>query len=901
MLFFYDVITRRWPPGGWSRHSLATGVCVGLIGVVIMLTPWQFQSGIMFDTRSVLLSVCGLFFGAIPTLIAMLITTAWRIYIGGSGMLVGVMIILSAGCIGIVWRSRFRARALQMISPRELFLFGVVVHVVMLSVTLLLPWEVTAQVVAQLALPVLIVFPVVTVGLGVLFSSRIKQQLLDSALLKSEERMRSLYSHAPVALWEEDWSAIKRAVDALPADGVGDVVGYLHANADEAWRIAAQARVQDMNDAAVALVGAKRKEELIGCLMPFFNASRVQDFIDVLAAFTGGVTEHRCESPFVRLDGELRWFEVRHAVMPGHETTLSSILVTTLDITERKVAEEALQVSSSVYQNSSEAMSVTDAAGVIIDVNPAFTEVTGYARAEVLGQTHNILSSGHNAPSFYRSMWQKIKQTGRWKGEIWNRRKSGEVYAEWLTVSTICDANGAPYRRIALFSDITQEKQSEELLWQHTHFDPLTGLPNRLMFLDRLEQELKKAQHSDQACALLLIGLDRFKAINDSLGYAIGDGLIQRVADRLRGCVHDADTIARIGGDEFAVILSERSDVNEIEQTAQRILARLAEPFQCVEKQSYLSGSIGVAFYPGDAQDADSLIQSADQAMCVAKSEGRNRRNYCTPAMQASVQDKIFLMHELRTALSEQQFEVYYQPIVDLGNQQIYKAEALIRWRHPVRGFISPVDFIPIAEESGLIIELGSWVFQQAVTQVKSWRQRVHPSFQISINKSPVQFRSEGNALYDWFDLLHAQSLPGNAVVVEITEGLMMDSGAMVSGKLFALSDAGIEVALDDFGTGYSSLSYLKKFDIDYLKIDQSFVRNLEHDADNVALCESMIAMAHKLGIKVIAEGVETRQQCDLLTAWGCDYAQGYLFAKPLPAAELESLMIERQMATVDD
>ena len=458
----------------------------------------------------------------------------------------------------------------------------------------------------------------------------------------------------------------------------------------------------------------------------------------------------------------------------------------------------------------------------------------------------------------------------------------------------ILDDHDQPYAIGGIATDITKEKESEALIWRQANFDALTGLPNRRMFLDRVEQDIEKAQNPDLLSAVLYINLDHFKEINDSKGRDTGDLLIKGSAKRIQHCMLNSSSVARIGGDEFAVFLNNLKHINSVEEITKNLLSEMAKPFKQGKEEIYLSSSIGVAFYPGDANTAETLIQCANQAMYTAKEQGRNRRNYFTPAMQDSVQNKIVLANDLRTALADNQLTVFYQPIVSLIDNSVHKAEALLRWQHPSRGFISPAEFIPVAEENGLIIDIGNWVFRQAAWQVKSWRESFQSDFQISVNKSPAQFRYEGNCMYEWFDFLHQQGLPGNAIVVEMTEGLLMDSNPIISSKLFLLSDAGMEVALDDFGTGYSSLAYLKKFDIDYLKIDQSFVKNLENDADGAALCESIIMMAHKLGIQVIAEGVETTQQYDLLRAWGCDYAQGFLFSKPIPAGEFETWVTER-------
>jgi diguanylate cyclase (GGDEF)-like protein/PAS domain S-box-containing protein len=558
---------------------------------------------------------------------------------------------------------------------------------------------------------------------------------------------------------------------------------------------------------------------------------------------------------------------------------------------ERKRAEDELQLASMVYNNSSEAMMITDEKNRIIAINPAFTDITGYTPEEVSGRNPGLLKSGKHDEDFYRNLWREVQSRGTWHGQIWNRRKSGEIYPEWLTINTIYNPDGSVHRHVALFSDITDKVRTDKLIWRQANFDLLTDLPNRRMLHDRLEQEIKKAHRAKSRLALLFIDLDRFKEVNDTLGHQLGDRLLIEAAHRIVSCVRESDTVARLGGDEFTIVLSELPDGSHVEKIAQLILEKLAAPFLLGTEQAYVSASIGITFYPDDALDVEQLLRNADQAMYLAKNAGRNRLGYFTSALQERAQLRLRMLNDLRGALAANQFALYFQPVIDLATGKIIKAEALLRWNHPVRGMVSPMDFIPLAEESGLIIEIGAWVFMEAARWISRWVAHVPDNFQISVNESPVQFQNDDNSMDKWLTHLSELGLSGKHFVIEITEGLLLNADASITNKLLKFRDAGIEVAIDDFGTGYSSLSYLKKLDIDYLKIDKSFVQDIASDASDLALSEAIVMMAHKLGLKVIAEGVETQAQRDRLIAAGCDYAQGYLFSKPIPPEEFELLL----------
>jgi diguanylate cyclase (GGDEF)-like protein/PAS domain S-box-containing protein len=564
---------------------------------------------------------------------------------------------------------------------------------------------------------------------------------------------------------------------------------------------------------------------------------------------------------------------------------------------ERHRAEEERNLTALIYRSSSEAMLVTDARNRVAAINPAFTRITGYEIEEIRGKDTSFLRSGRHDDEFYRRLWEDVNSTDFWQGEVWNRRKNGEIFPEWVTLNTIRDANGEVLRYVALSSDITDKVRSDELIWRQANFDFLTELPNRYMFHDRLEQELRKAHRESSLLALLFIDLDRFKEVNDTLGHQIGDLLLIEAAGRIGNCIRESDTVARLGGDEFTVILTQLADTSDAEHIAQQIISALAEPYVFDADVAYISASVGITLYPQDSADVEQLLRNADQAMYAAKSAGRDRLSYFTPALQESAQHRLRLINDLRGALQAQQFSLHFQPILDLASGRVIKAEALLRWEHPEQGMISPQEFIPLAEETGLIVQIGDWVFREAARWTQRWSSFGGATLQVSVNMSPVQFQSDAPLVEDWLNHLQQLGISEGCISIEITEGLLLNAMPVVTDKLLAFRDAGIQIAIDDFGTGYSALSYLKRFDIDYLKIDQSFIRNLERDSNDLVLSEAIVIMAHKLGLKVVAEGVETEAQRRRLIEIGCDYGQGYLFSKPLPAAEFGQFLLDGRPA----
>ena len=682
-----------------------------------------------------------------------------------------------------------------------------------------------------------------------------------------------------------------RKSQALLQDQKNQLETFLQAAQDGIHVLDSDNHLILVNDAFCRMLGYTR-EDMLGMSPSQWDANNSDERIQEIRARVVEQGAFTFETMRRRKDGELIDVEVSAVVVEVNHQKL--IYCAERDISERKRIEEELHMASLVLNNSSDGMVVTDGENRIIAINPACSKITGYSLEELKGKNPRIFSSGKHDRAFFKKMWDSLTVSGHWQGEIWDKNKNGNLHAKWLTINTVLNDDGSVHRNVALFSDITHKKQSEELIWKQANFDTLTELPNRRMFLDRLQQEVKKLDRSGASLALLLIDLDQFKEVNDTLGHAVGDTLLKEAAHRIRSCVRDSDTVARLGGDEFTVILSGLSDKN-VEGVTQKIINQLAESFHLGNEAVYVSASIGITLYPNDATDMDGLLKNADQAMYEAKKNGRNRFSYYTRSLQDAAHKRLRMTTDLRGALADNQFRILFQPIVELSSGRIHKAEALLRWHHPERGIVSPLDFISLAEETGLIHSIGDWVFKESARWAKRWSTHLSDDFQVSVNKSPIQFRTEGNSFSaTWAGYLQELELSGKNIVVEITEGLLLNAETDVIDKLLRFRDIGIQVAIDDFGTGYSSLSYLKKFDIDYLKIDQAFVRNLSTDEDDVALCEAIIVMAHKLGLKVIAEGVETEQQKIILTGAGCDYAQGYLFSKPVPPEDFEMLFNSR-------
>ena len=559
------------------------------------------------------------------------------------------------------------------------------------------------------------------------------------------------------------------------------------------------------------------------------------------------------------------------------------MLIIARDITEREQMQARLHQAATVFESTAEGVMITDLDQRITAVNRAFSAITGYSEAEALGQSPRLLSSGKHDSAFYAAMWHQLAAEGHWQGEICNKRKNGELYPEWLTISAVRDQSGQITHFVGVFADISSLKQAQDRLDYQAHHDPLTGLPNRMLFESRLDNALNDARTDHQRGAVLFLDLDRFKHINDSLGHPVGDQLLKSIALRLREQLRDIDTVARLGGDEFIVLLPGLHQPRDAERVATKLLTCFHAPFQVDGHEFFISASIGISLFPEDGSDVATLVKNADAAMYSSKAKGRNRIEFYTRNLTFQATERMTLELELRRAVERDELSLHYQPKLCLRTGTLVGAEALIRWRHPVFGEIPPDRFIPLAEENGMILQLGDWVLQEACRQMRTWQDQHAPFGPLSVNLSGSQLRQAqlGERIAA---ILATFGLGADKLQLEITESFIMTQAEEALLILHELKELGLQLAIDDFGTGYSSLSYLKRLPLDILKIDKSFVRGLPSDPDDAAITRAIIALGRSLQMTVIAEGVETKAQEIFLTSEGCEQIQGYVISRPLSA-----------------
>ncbi|MBI4549662.1 MAG: EAL domain-containing protein [Candidatus Omnitrophica bacterium] len=581
---------------------------------------------------------------------------------------------------------------------------------------------------------------------------------------------------------------------------------------------------------------------------------------------------------------------------PIHAENGAGIMVggMAVDITDRVHSKEELIKLSIAVEQSPASIMITDTEGRIEYVNVKFTEVTGYTLDEVKGKKPSFLKTGETPLETYKQLWDTILDGREWRGEFRNRKKSGEHYWEQALIAPIRNTEGKVTHFLAIKEDITKRKWSEEALVHMAYYDSLTDLPNRFLIYDRLNQALSHARRKKKMAGVLSLGLDRFKNINDAFGHTVGDGLLQAVAKRLSDICGKNNFVARVGGDEFMIILPELKNVEEALQMAQQIQDAIRPVFSLEGHEIHVTVSIGISVYPSDGDDVETLLKDANTAMDRAKQRGRNNYQLYTPTMHVETFGRMVLENNMRKALGREEFRLHYQPFVELKTRRITGMEALLRWEHPDIGLVSPVEFIPIAEESGLIVPIGEWVLRTACKKVREWADAGLPQLSVAVNLSARQFQ-QANLLEMIESVLKDTGLNPESLELEITESIAMENVAFTLSTLRQLRDRGVRISIDDFGTGYSSLNYLKEFPISALKIDRSFIRDLVADPADAAIVSAMIVLAHSLSLQVVAEGVETQEQLDFLKKNKCDIVQGFLFSKPVPADQFQALVSNKK------
>jgi diguanylate cyclase (GGDEF)-like protein/PAS domain S-box-containing protein len=887
----YDVLELRSIKGKQTREAL-TGLLIGVIGIVVMLTPWEVVPGVYIDTRWVLIALCGLFFGLIPTLIALIITIAFRLFLGGDGVHVGSFVLLVAAMFGLGWRSLAKQVHLSL-DWVQLLVFGIATEMLMIMSMTFFPSNLEQRILAEMTPAVLAIHPVATLLLGLILRRQQDQHSARKALLISENRFRSLFESSEVAIWNMGFIEVYERLNELRHQGVTDLRLCIQQNPQLLTELISKSKVIQVNDAFLRLFGAESKQEFLELRDRLFTPDIIEVFVDAFCAIWEGRTKFRAEVRAQTLIGEEKIIS-GYMPIPVNKDDYYSIPVSILDITELKQAEERVHTLSQAVEQSPVSVLITDPRGGIEYVNSRFEQVTGYRASEVKGLNPNILKSGNIKAEEYKKLWDTISKGGSWKGEFQNKKKNGDLFWESAHIAPVVDRNGTIRHYLAVKEDITNQKEQEERILYQAHYDSLTDLPNRFLSLDRLSQHIKEAERNDLKVAVLFLDLDDFKKVNDTIGHDAGDRLLMQAAQRLKEAVRDGDTIGRLGGDEFIMLLGGLSDVIDARSAAENLLEKFRNPFSLDGRELILGASIGISIYPDDGETTIELLRCADTAMYCSKNQGRNTYNYFTESMNKDVSRRLMLEEKLHGALERNEFSLRYQPMFDIKECRIVGAEALLVWNNQEIGNISPEEFIPITEQSGLIVPIGKFVLTEALRMAAKWQQSLMSDFVISVNFSPRQFRDPG-MVNDVESILQESGVESRFLELEITEGVLLSGISNNDASLNALCELGIKMAMDDFGTGYSSLNYLRRYPFDSIKIDRDFVSDMTYDMGDRELVSAAIVMAHSLDLRVVAEGVETEGQLRDLEKLECDYAQGYFFGRPVPAEEFTALL-EQQM-----
>ena len=848
-LCWLHAMIMRYLDGYELPGKVCSGVLFGAVCIVGMMIPLELAEGLIFDGRTVVLSMAAFFGGPLVAGIAGVMAGLFRLSLGGVGLVPGLLNVAMPVLMGLLFRHLYRRHRIPF-NVLSLLIFSAGMHLLEVLILALLPADNYALFLEHALVPLLAVLIPAAVLLGLLLEDVEQQRQARNALRQSE-------------------AYLKAVTDAVP-----DVFMVL----DE------QGTYLKVSTPQHELLAAEQSKLLNRRLQDVLSKEQADRFLEFIARTLDTDQPLSIEYSMQTLAG-IRTFEARARRLEVRVGGRRAVVLLSCDISDR-VALELDQRIAAIAFESQQGMLVTDAQTRIIKANRAFSAITGYSEAEVLGQPTRILGSGHQGAEFYRQMWKALYETGGWQGEIWNRRKSGEAFPEWLTISAVHDAKGRLTNYVASLTDISERKDAEEKIQHLAFYDPLTNLPNRRLMRQRLEQALVVCRREQHYAALIFLDLDDFKNVNDLYGHQIGDGMLCQVAERLRHALRERDTVARFGGDEFVVLL-EGLEVNateaatQVEHIGRKLLQTLREPYLIKDQVFSSSASLGIVLFNDEQHTADELMQYADLSMYSAKAAGKDMLSFYDPQMQAVVSMRIELEEDIRRGLAQEEFVLYLQPQADAsGNFE--GAEALVRWQHPSRGLLAPGVFIDIAERSGLIESLDLAILRQGCELLARWAQQPQTAtLSLAVNIS-ARLLYRDDFVCQVREILQQTGASALQLKLEITESLLLTDVDKAVSRMQLLREMGVRFAIDDFGTGYSSMAYLQRLPLDQLKIDQSFVRGLPDDKGNIAIVRAILSMAEGLELEVIAEGVEHSAQQEILRLHGCRHFQGYLFGKPM-------------------